>query len=130
MDTGHIPGAPAARADTAAQAGGLRVAVERRDADRVTVALTGDLDLGTGEQFADQLAPIERERPATIVIDLRDTRFIDSVGLGQLIDATRRARAEHRRVVLLTGSAAIDRLLAVSGANQILETTTNPRTLD
>jgi anti-anti-sigma factor len=64
------------------------------------------------------------------VIDLRHTGFIDSAGLAQLIGATRRARAEHRRVVLLTGSAAIDRLLAVSGANQILETTTNAVTLD
>jgi anti-sigma B factor antagonist len=106
------------------------VAVERRDPDRVTVGLAGDLDLGTGEQFADQLAPIERQRPATIVIDLRETGFIDSAGLAQLIGATRRARAGHRRVVLLTGSAAIDRLLAVSGANQILETTNNPTTLD
>jgi putative drug exporter of the RND superfamily len=121
---------PTASADAAAPTGGLHVAVERRDADRVTVALAGDLDLATGEQFADQLAPVERERPATIVIDLRETRFIDSVGLAQLIGAARRARAEDRRVVLLTGSAAIDRLLAVSGANQVLETTTNPATLD
>jgi anti-anti-sigma factor len=106
------------------------VTVERQHADRTTVLLAGDLDLGTGGQFADQLTSIEQERPATIVIDLRDTGFIDSVGLAQLIGATRRARAEHRRVVLLIGSTAIDRLLALSGANQILETTTNPVTLD
>jgi anti-anti-sigma factor len=106
------------------------VTVERHAADRVTLALAGDLHLDTAEQFADQLAPIEQERPATILIDLRDTGFIDSAGLAQLIGATRRARAEHRRVVLVTGAAAIDRLLAVSGADQILDTTTNPATLD
>jgi anti-sigma B factor antagonist len=106
------------------------VAVERRDPDRVTIGLAGDLDLGTGDQFANQLTAFEREPPVTIVIDLRDTAFIDSVGLAELIGATRRARAEHRRVVLLTGSAAIDRLLAVSGANQLRETTTNPAALD
>jgi anti-anti-sigma factor len=106
------------------------VAVERRDPGRVTVTLAGDLDLGTAEQFAGQLAPVEQERPATIVIDLRNTGFIDSAGLAQLVGATRRARAEHRRLVLVTGSAGIDRLLAVSGADQILETTTDPVTLD
>jgi anti-anti-sigma factor len=121
---------PTASANAAARHGGLSVAVERRDPDRVTVALAGDLDLRTGEQFTDQLTPIEQERPATIVIDLRDTGFIDSAGLARLIGATRRARAEHRRVVLVTGSAAVDRLLAVSGADQLLETTTNPVTLD
>jgi RND superfamily putative drug exporter len=119
-----------ASAEAAAGSGALRVAVERRDSDRVTVTLAGDLDLSTGQQFAGQLAPIEHERPATIVIDLHDTGFIDSAGLAQLIGATRRARAEHRRVVLVTGSAAIDRLLAISGADQMLETTSNPVTLD
>jgi anti-anti-sigma factor len=121
---------PSPSADVGTGNGGLGVKVERQDADRVTVTLAGDLDLGTGEEFAAHLAPIEQERPATIVIDLRDTGFVDSAGLTQLIGATRRARDEHRRVVLVTGSAAIDRLLAVSGAHQILETTTNPVTLD
>jgi anti-anti-sigma factor len=121
---------PAPSADATARNGGLRVTVERGDADRITVVLAGDLDLSTGEQFAAQLGPIEQQRPAIIAIDLRDTGFIDSAGLAQLIGATRRARAEHRRVVLVTGSAAIDRLLAVSGADHILETTTNPVTLD
>jgi len=42
--------------------GGLRVAVERRDADRVTVTLAGDCDGGSGEPFAAQLAPVEQKR--------------------------------------------------------------------
>jgi anti-anti-sigma factor len=122
--------APKPRAVAAMPHRGLRVEIQRRDADRVTVALAGDLDLSTGRQFAEQLAPIERERPATMVIDLRETGFIDSTGLGELVGATRRARAEDRRVVLVTGSAAIDRVLAVSGADQILDTTRNPAVLD
>jgi RND superfamily putative drug exporter len=121
---------PAAGPRAATRSGGLRMTAERHAADRVTLALTGELHLDTTEQFADQLAHIEQEHPQTIVIDLRDTGFIDSAGLAQLIGATRRARAQHRRVVLVTGAAAIDRLLAVSGADQILDTTTNPVTLD
>jgi RND superfamily putative drug exporter len=121
---------PVPSADVGAGNGGLGMKVERRDTDRVTVTLAGELDLGTGPEFAAHLAPIERERPATIIIDLRQTEFIDSAGLAQLIGATRRARAEDRRIVLITGSAAIDRLLAVSGADQMLETTTNPATLN
>jgi putative drug exporter of the RND superfamily len=110
--------------------GHLRVTVERRDADRVTVVLAGDLDISTGRQFAEQLAPIEQQRPATIVIDLRHTGFVDSAGLGQLIGATTRARADDRRVVLVTGPASIDRLLATTGAAEALDTTTDPATLD
>jgi anti-anti-sigma factor len=93
------------------------------------VVLAGDLDISSGRQFAEQLAPIEQQRPATIVIDLRDTGFVDSAGLGQLIGATTRARSDHRRVVLVTGPA-IARLLAISGAAKALDTTTDPATLD
>ncbi|WP_259312937.1 MMPL family transporter [Capillimicrobium parvum] len=113
-----------------ANGAGLRLAVEGPDAGRVTMTVAGDLDLSTGDEFAAQIATVERERPATIVIDLRDTAFIDSAGLAQLVGATRRARAEDRRVVLVTGSAAIERVLAVSGADEVLETTTNPTGLD
>jgi anti-anti-sigma factor len=128
----HVTGEqmPTPTADRTTATARLRVAVERRDTDRVDVMLTGDLDLGTGHQLAAQLATIESERPATIAIDLRDTGFVDSAGLAQLIDATKRARAQNRRVVLVTGSVAIDRLLTVSGAEHVLDTTTTPTTLD
>jgi putative drug exporter of the RND superfamily len=121
---------PSPSPDATAGNGHLRVTVERRGADRVTIGLAGDLDITTGRQFADQLAPIEQQRPATIVIDLRHTGFVDSAGLGQLIGASTRARAEHRRVVLVTGPAAVDRLLATAGVAEALETTTDPATLD
>ena len=55
---------------------------------------------------------------------------MDSTGLNQLVQATRRARAEQRRVVLVTGTQPIDRILAVSGVDKTLETTADPATLD
>jgi RND superfamily putative drug exporter len=102
-----------------------------RSAERVTFVLTGDLDLVTGGAFREQLAAVERERPPLIVIDLRELRFMDSSGLAQLVRATQQARAEQRRLVLVTGSKPIDRILAVSGVTQgLVETTADPATLD
>ena len=54
---------PTLSAKTAVRNGGLRVAVERRDAHRVTVTLAGEFgDGGSGEQFAAQLPPFEQKR--------------------------------------------------------------------
>jgi anti-anti-sigma factor len=64
------------------------------------------------------------------VVDLRGLSFMDSSGLRELVDATRRARSEHRRVVLVRGSQPIDRILAISGIDQALELTADPATLD
>ncbi len=109
---------------------GLGVQVHHGE-DRVTFVLTGELDLVTVGRLHEQLAAAQGDRPPLIVVDLRELEFMDSSGLAELVRATRDARADGRRLVLVTGSAPIDRVLAVSGAGPALvETTTDPATLD
>jgi anti-anti-sigma factor len=118
-----------AMATTADGAAPLRIQTDRR-AGRVNVVLGGELDLRTRQTFGDAVRAIERDRPSLIVVDLRGLSFMDSSGLRELVDATRRARSEHRRVVLVRGSQPIDRILAISGIDQALELTADPATLD
>ena len=99
-------------------------------ADRVTVVLGGELDLCTSKSLEDALLEAERGRPTLLVIDLRELEFMDSTGMNELVQATRRARAEQRRAVLVTGTQPIDRILAVSGVDKAVEITADPATLD
>ena len=111
--------------------GGESLNIEtQRTADRATLVLGGELDSRSAGALRGTLSDVEADAPALIVIDLRGLEFMDSSGLAELVYATRRARAQQRRVVLVTGSASIDRILAVSGAEQLLETTADPATLD
>ena len=109
---------------------GRRVLFLTRDPDLIRRQLRGELDLRSSQSLEHALREAERERPALVVIDLRGLDFMDSTGLSQLVRATRRARAEQRRVVLVTGTQPIDRILVVSGVHQALETTADPATLD
>jgi anti-anti-sigma factor len=134
----HVEGSPAATAAEtapgtpprvpAAGAGTLRTQTGS-DGERITVTMEGELDLATIARFRSELEAIEQRRPPLLVIDLRTLQFMDSSGLRELVAATQRARAQARRLVLITGSAPIDRLLAVSGATRGLETTDDPATL-
>jgi anti-anti-sigma factor len=109
---------------------GLGVQVHRDDR-RATFVLTGELDLVATETFRQALAPIEAEGVPLIVVDLRELRFMDSTGLAEFVRATRDARAQQRRLVLVTGSEPIDRILAVSGVGQTLvDTISDPAALD
>ena len=65
--------------------------------------LGGERDLRTVPALTAVLDEIERDAPPLIVVDLRELQFMDSSGLGELVHADRRARAERRRVVLVTG---------------------------
>ena len=51
--------------------------VRSREQDGVaTVALSGDLDMATAPILTESLAPFEGNGVSTIVLDLRDLRFI------------------------------------------------------
>jgi len=106
-------------------AGELCLTVERRP-ERVDVRASGELDMRTAPELADRLAIIEARKPKLLVLDLRALEFMDSAGLAQLIRAQRRAREDGRRLVLVTGTEAIDRVLAVSGVRDGLDTTEDP----
>jgi anti-anti-sigma factor len=129
----HEPPAAIAAAADAADAGPARRAgpgvltMEEIDEDgRVRLRLDGELDLVTAPWLRRRLDKVEAERPAVLVLDLRDLTFMDSSGLRELFAAQRRARAENRRVVLVKGSAPIDRVLEMVRADAAMETVDNP----
>ena len=99
--------------------------VERRNGD-VRLALRGELDCDTCTALRNELEELEAERPDLLLIDLRALSFMDSSGLGELVKAVHRGREEGRRVVLVKGSAPVDSVLAITRAEDVMETVEDP----
>ncbi len=87
----------------------LRVQV---GADGVIVAI-GDIDVAGGPLVDAAILDGESELP--VVIDLTEVTFIDSSGLRSLLSASRRAGERGTEVVLRSPSAAVRRLLEITG---------------
>jgi anti-anti-sigma factor len=87
----------------------------------VRVALRGELDLEHAYTFDEELRRVEAARPPCLVIDLRELSFLDSCGLARLLAARRRARRERRRLVLVRGPAAVQRLFALTAVGEAFE---------
>jgi anti-sigma B factor antagonist len=90
------------------------------------IALHGDLDLAHAYTFDEELRRVEADRPACIVLDLRELTFLDSCGLARLLAARRRARRAGRRLVLVRGPAAIQRIFAVAALEETFEIVSEP----
>ena len=75
--------------------------VADEQADVVSMALIGELDMAEVEMFERELQRIEESPPALLMLDLSELVLIDSHGLSALLDAEARARDQGRRLVLV-----------------------------
>jgi anti-sigma B factor antagonist len=90
------------------------------------VVLSGELDIASADGLEKQLAAIEVDSPATLVLDLRGVEFIDSTGLRSVVAADGRARSHGRRLAVVHGPNAVARLLTVTQLDQRLEIVEDP----
>jgi anti-sigma B factor antagonist len=76
------------------------------------VRIEGELDLAVAEQLQELLAGSDEE---LVVIDLATCEFIDSTGIAVIVQASRAAAEDGRRVVAHSPTAQVLRVLTLTG---------------
>jgi len=104
----------------------LEIITERADGQTL-IALVGELDIASAPRFEEGLAEVEADTPGTVVLDLRRVDFIDSTGLRAVIAADERARTAGRRLVVVRGPAAVERVFNVTQLDQRLDIVDDPK---
>ena len=88
-------------------------AVEEQD-HAVVVKLVGELDLYNAAEVRDTLDGVCSRKPGRVVVDLSEVTFIDSTGLGVLVEA--RSKLADRKTFLLSApQPETRRALEISG---------------
>jgi anti-sigma B factor antagonist len=101
---------------------GFALTIEPLAGDAVRVALRGELDLEHAYTFDEEMRRVEGAQPSCVVLDLRGLSFLDSSGLARLLAANRRATREKRRLLLVRGGKAVQKLLQITAVGQHFET--------
>ena len=86
------------------------------------IALRGELDLATVSNVTDVLDDLKPDADGVrhIVLDLRGLTFMDSTGLHELLRQDQYARTNHHNLAVVRGPDAIQRLLKLSGVDELL----------
>jgi len=92
-----------------------------RRVDTVHLRLSGELDISSAPKVEDELARVEPGRPELIVLDLRNLAFMDSTGLRLLIAADTRARNAGRKLLIVKGPEAVQRVFRITRLEERLE---------
>ncbi|MFN2607092.1 MAG: STAS domain-containing protein [Acidimicrobiales bacterium] len=93
----------------------------RQGADRTVVALGGELDLYAAPQLRERLMALtDGDGRGDLVLDLAELAFIDSTGLGVVVEAAKSARARGRDLVLSRPTPSTYKVLEITGLHQAL----------
>ncbi len=101
----------------------MEIIVERHDtANAVSVKVVGELDLYSAPAFCKAAMDATMEGPSILVLDLSALEYLDSSGVGTIIQLLQQARKRggELRVAGLAGSAL--KVLKMTNILQILKT--------
>jgi anti-sigma B factor antagonist len=94
--------------------------------DGVPVVVTPEeIDITNAEALQSALLTAATSRPATLVVDMTRTQFCDSSGPHALFAAQQIAEAEGRQVLVVTPSALVLRIFALTGMDRLIPSFTS-----
>lgn len=91
------------------------------DDDVAIVAFGGELDYAEIAAAQDEIFAAEAQAPAVLLLDLSELRFMDSSGVRAILQADSRARAQGRRLAVVTGTGPPHRVLSILGLTERLD---------
>lgn len=92
----------------------------------VPVVVTPDeIDITNAGGLRGALLEASKQGHRRIVVDMSQTRFCDTAGLHALVGAHKRALAEGGELRLVISGAAVQRIFAVTGLDQVIHNFTS-----
>ena|SRR5687767_1783575 len=93
-----------------------------RQTDNVClVRALGEIDLATVRNLDVALTQVQSDSDASLLLDLRDVTYIDAIGIGVLLSASRRAQHNRRGFAVVTEpSGPVGRVFDVTGVTGAL----------
>lgn len=89
------------------------------DEERCVVAVTGEVDLFTAPQLKTAISDAMEGGRVRIVVDLSETTFLDSTGIGVLIGMFKRLRSRDGRLALVNTHPHIAKTFDLTGLDQL-----------
>ena len=84
------------------------------------VHLLREFDLAAKERFEDSLADMTWDGLTELVVDLRGLTFIDSTGLGLLLELWNRCRREGLDLAIIRARGGVQQVFETSGLDRVL----------
>ena len=87
----------------------------------LTVALSGDIDLGNADEFYSTVVGAYRQNPSNILFDCEKLEFIDSTTLGTFVKILKTLKTNGKKMRLVRLQSKIKKLFLICALDKIME---------
>ena len=87
----------------------------------LTIALSGDIDLGNAENFYAETLAAYQAAPSDITFECKELNFIDSTTLGTFVKILKNLKANGHNVRLVDLQPKIKKLFLICSLDKIME---------
>ena len=89
--------------------------------EKLTFALSGDIDAGNAEEFYNIVVSAYDNAPENLYFDCAELAFIDSTTLGTFVKILKRVKANGHSMSLINLPAKIKKLFLICSLDRIME---------
>ncbi len=93
----------------------------RQQGSTSIVTISGEIDMSRSPSIHQQLVEALQARPARLIFDLTNVGYMDSSGVGVLVDALRRMRLHGGRLALVAVAPRVLSVLQITKLDQFFE---------
>jgi len=92
---------------------------ERESPPFHVVEVSGEIDVYTAPRLREVVVSAIESGHTRLVIDIEDVAFLDSTGLGVLVGALKRVRADNGSLDIICTSERLLRIFAITGLDKV-----------
>ncbi|HEU5267927.1 MAG TPA: STAS domain-containing protein [Jatrophihabitans sp.] len=97
----------------------MDVSVSRRSGDITVVAVTGEVDVYSAPALKESLTGLLRSGTSEVVVDLTEVAFLDSTGLGALVEARAASNEIGGSLLVVCNQERILKLFTITGLDTV-----------
>ncbi|MDU9389203.1 STAS domain-containing protein [Pseudomonas japonica] len=90
-----------------------------QDGKKLTIRIKGRFDFGKHQEFRESYE--RRNRPDSVVIDLKDATYMDSSALGMLLLLRDHAGGDQAQISVINTNSDVRKILAISNFEKLFE---------
>ena len=93
----------------------------RREGEEVVLVLAGEIDMKCSVKLRDKLLALLKDKPPVLVVNMAQVEFMDSSGLGTLVEALRWSRRNGGQFKLAELAQSVRSIFEISRLDSVFD---------